>query len=127
MTTSTLPARFVLADEPAVDGQARILDAGSGRLVLTCHPTTAVRWLDWVAGRAGRVGWEGVDNDYRVCWCAHLCLSHSSLLPDYSLAPGVGNGECGVGGCGCRGFRPQVAAPIGGNSVDVVDTGPSMP
>lgn len=123
--TAPAPAavvRFELGDQLAPD-RVEVRDA-AGLVVLVCHPYTAGLWLEWhAAGPGGDRSWV-VDNDYRVCACRHLCLSHSSILPDWTQAPGVGNGECAVAGCGCPGFRVVIAGPgiAGGNSVDVVDT-----
>lgn len=112
----------------APGGRVEIRDRATGEVVLICHPYTAGRWVAWIAGPPAGPGEWIQDNDFRVCWCVHLCASHSSTLADYTQAPGVGNGECGVDGCGCPGFRVRIARPEigGGNSVDVVDVVPPI-
>lgn len=117
--------------------QVQIRDRRTGEVVLICHPSTAERWLTWYAAGLGGVRSGLEDNDLRVCACKHLCASHSSTRLDYTQAPGVGNGMCGVDGCGCPEFRPVIAGPaaplvsvselVGGNSVEVVADSPSMP
>lgn len=91
--------------------EARIRDTTTGEVVLICHRSTAQRWLAWYAAGLGGYRSRVEDNDMRVCVCVHLCASHSSTRPDYTQAPGVGNGECGVDGCGCGEFRPAIAGP----------------
>lgn len=117
-------ARYELADRLTTEHEARVVDTATGEVVLVCHPYTATRWLDWQAGRLPRVGSEGADNDYRVCECRHLCLSHSSTRADWTVAPGVGNGCCG---CGCPVFRPAIVGPAGKNLVDGVALPSVMP
>ncbi|MCX5066709.1 hypothetical protein OOJ91_12545 [Micromonospora lupini] len=117
--------------------EARVRDTLTGEVVLVCHRSTAERWLAWhTAGLGGVRSWVE-DNDFRLCACRHLCASHSSSKADYTQVPGVGNGDCGIEGCGCQEFRPVIAGPAaplvsvgelaGGNSVEVVDSTPPMP
>ncbi|TDC34229.1 hypothetical protein E1211_17945 [Micromonospora sp. 15K316] len=111
--TASTAARFELGG--SLDAyRVQVRDRAMGKVVLVCHPYTAARWLAWYAAGpgGGHRSWVE-DNDLRVCVCQHLCMSHVSTLPDYSQAPGLGNGSCGVGGCGCVRFVPLVAAPGG--------------
>ncbi|MEU3452246.1 hypothetical protein ABZ671_01185 [Micromonospora sp. NPDC006766] len=103
-------ARYELGDALPAD-RVEIRDQATGEVVLICHRYTAGRWLAWQTGPPAGPGEWIEDNDFRVCRCRHLCASHASTLADYSHAPGVGNGQCGVDGCGCGRFDLAIGRP----------------
>ncbi|PZG12989.1 hypothetical protein C1I95_24585 [Micromonospora craterilacus] len=113
MTAPAPAAGYELGDRRP-DGRIEVRDQATGEVVLICHESTAVRWLAWLVGPPAGPGEWIEDNDLRVCTCRHLCASHCSTLPDYSRVSGVGNGQCGVDGCGCGRFVLRIGRPAAG-------------
>ncbi|WBB94133.1 hypothetical protein [Verrucosispora sp. WMMC514] len=95
-------------------GRIEVRDRGAGEVVLVCHESTAVRWVGWIVGLPAGPGEWVEDNDLRVCACRHLCASHASTLADHTSPGGVGNGSCGVDGCGCGRFVLRVGKVAAG-------------